>query len=55
MIGFSLTDAQKTELLKIAGEIEAAVLADPQLEKYTAGKEVRKVIVVPGKIINVVV
>ena len=24
MIGFSLTDAQKTELLKIAGEIEAA-------------------------------
>ena len=38
-----------------AGEIEAAVLADPQLEKYTAGKEVRKVIVVPGKIINVVV
>ena len=36
-------------------EIEAAVLADPQMEKYTAGKEVRKVIVVPGKIINVVV
>lgn len=24
MIGFSLTDGQKTELLKIAGEIEAA-------------------------------
>ena len=38
-----------------ASEIEAAVLADPQMEKYTAGKEVRKVIVVPGKIINVVV
>ncbi len=38
-----------------AGEIEAAVLADPQLEKYTAGKPVKKTIVVPGKIINVVI
>ena len=26
MIGFSLTDGQKTELLKIAGEIEAVRL-----------------------------
>ena len=38
-----------------ASEIEAAVLADPQLEKYTAGKPVKKTIVVPGKIINVVI
>lgn len=36
-------------------EMKAAVLADPQLDKYTAGGEVRKVIVVPGKIINVVI
>ena len=38
-----------------ASEIETAVLADPQLEKYTAGKPVKKTIVVPGKIINVVI
>lgn len=38
-----------------ASEIEAAVLADPQMERYTGGKQVKKVIVVPGKIINVVV
>ena len=35
-------------------EIEAAIRADEQTAKYTGGKEVRKVIVVPGKIINVV-
>ena len=38
-----------------ASEIETAVLADPQLEKYTVGKPVKKTIVVPGKIINVVI
>ncbi len=38
-----------------ASEAEAAVLSDPQMEKYTEGKQVRKVIVVPGKIINVVI
>lgn len=36
-------------------ETEAAVLADPQLERYTEGKQIKKVIVVPGKIVNVVI
>lgn len=36
-------------------EIEAAVRSDPQMERYTEGKEIKKVIAVPGKIINVVV
>ena len=36
-------------------EIQPAVLADPQMSKYIEGKQVKKVIVVPGKIINVVV
>lgn len=36
-------------------EIEAAVLKDEQAIKWTEGKEIKKIIVVPGKIINVVV
>ncbi|MDR2886109.1 MAG: leucine--tRNA ligase, partial [Rikenellaceae bacterium] len=36
-------------------EIEAAVLADEQAVRYTEGKAPKKVIVVPGKIINIVI
>ena len=35
-------------------EIEKAALADEQTQKYLAGKAVKKVIVVPGKIVNIV-
>lgn len=35
-------------------EIEATVLADEQARKYTEGMQVVKVIVVPGKIVNIV-
>ena len=35
-------------------EVEAAVLADPTTAKYLDGKTPRKVIVVPGKIVNIV-
>ena len=35
-------------------DVEAAVLSDPRTEKYLAGSSVRKIIVVPSKIINVV-
>lgn len=35
-------------------EIEKAVLEDPAAQKYTEGKAPKKVIVVPGKIVNVV-
>jgi leucyl-tRNA synthetase len=38
-----------------ASEVEAAVLADEATPRYTDGKTVKKVIVVPGKIINIVV
>lgn len=37
-----------------AEEIEAGVRAHEQTSKYLAGKEIRKVIVVPGRIINIV-
>ena len=36
-------------------DIEKAALSDPGAEKWLAGKQPRKVIVVPGKIVNIVV
>ncbi|MEI6713364.1 MAG: leucine--tRNA ligase [Verrucomicrobiota bacterium] len=36
-------------------EIEAAALASPRAVEWTAGKTIRKVIVVPGKLVNIVV
>lgn len=35
-------------------ELEKAALADAALQKHTAGKQIRKVIVVPGKLVNIV-
>ena len=36
-------------------DIEAAALADEKAQKFTAGETIRKVIVVPGKLVNIVV
>lgn len=36
-------------------ELEAAALANEQVQKFVAGKPVKKVIVVPGRLVNVVV
>lgn len=36
-------------------DIEKMVLADERLKQYTEGKEIKKVIVIPGRIVNVVV
>ena len=36
-------------------EIEAAALADPKVREYTSGKPLKKVIVVQGKLVNIVV
>jgi len=35
--------------------VEAAAMADPNVQRFVEGKQVRKVIVVPGKIVNIVV
>ena len=35
--------------------VEAAALADPQVQRFLDGKPPRKVIVVPGKLVNLVV
>jgi leucyl-tRNA synthetase len=37
------------------GEIEKVVVEEEQAQKWTEGKTIRKIIVVPGKIINIVV
>lgn len=36
-------------------DIEAAALADANVQKFTEGKQVKKVVVVPGKLVSVVV
>jgi leucyl-tRNA synthetase len=36
-------------------QLEAIALANPKVIEHTAGKEIKKVIVVPGKLVNVVV
>ena len=38
-----------------ADEVQAAVLAAPESAKWLEGKQVRKVIFVPKKIVNIVV
>ena len=35
-------------------EIEAAALGSPKIAEWLAGKEIKKVIVVPGKLVNIV-
>jgi len=35
--------------------IEAAALADENVQRHTVGKEIKKIIVVPGKLVNIVV
>jgi leucyl-tRNA synthetase len=35
-------------------EIEASALASPRIQEWTAGKGVKKVVVVPGKLVNIV-
>ena len=35
--------------------IESAALADPKVRTYAAGKQVSQVIIVPGRLVNVVV
>jgi leucyl-tRNA synthetase len=37
-----------------AKSIEAMALADPEVQKQLAGKAVKKLIVVPGRLVNIV-
>ena len=38
-----------------SSEIETAALAEPKIAEHTAGREIRKVVVVPGRLVNIVV
>ena len=35
--------------------IEAAVLAHPEVQKFMAGQPAKKIVIVPGRLVNVVV
>jgi leucyl-tRNA synthetase len=35
-------------------EIEAAALASPKVQEWTLGKTIRTIVVVPGKLVNIV-
>jgi leucyl-tRNA synthetase len=37
------------------GTVRAAALADPNVQKFIGAAAVRKVIIVPGKLVNIVV
>ena len=51
---FDLVVSKKIVPESVAKEIEAAIMADPDVQKYLDGKTPKKVIVVPKKIVNVV-
>ena len=50
---------RRAEITVLKGEandvVEAAALAEPDVASYIAGKSVKKTIVVPGRIVNIVV
>jgi DnaA family protein len=55
----SLVDAAELALIRRMAAwprtVEAAAIASPRAQEWTAGKAIRKVIVVPGKLVNIVV
>jgi leucyl-tRNA synthetase len=48
-------DRMKMSIQASEEEIKKATLALPKIQKLTAGKQIRKVIVVPKKLVNIVV
>jgi len=50
---------KKRSVIRVAADadretVEAAALADENVQRHTEGKTVRKIIVVPGKLVNIV-
>ena len=37
------------------GHAEAAALADENVQRFVSGKQIKKIVVVPGKLVNIVV
>jgi leucyl-tRNA synthetase len=47
-------DRMKISALATEEEMKAAALANPKIQKFTAGQTIRKVVVVPRKLVNIV-
>ena len=47
-------DRMKMSILAMEEEMKTAALANPKIQKFTAGKTIRKIVVVPGKLVNIV-
>jgi leucyl-tRNA synthetase len=48
-------DRMKMSILATEEEMKTAALANPKIQKFTAGQTIRKIVVVPGKLVNIVV
>jgi leucyl-tRNA synthetase len=48
-------DRMKMSILATEEEMKAAARANPKIQKFTAGKTIRKIVVVPRKLVNIVV
>jgi leucyl-tRNA synthetase len=48
-------DRMKMSIVATEEEMKTAALANPKIQKFTAGTAIRKIVVVPKKLVNVVV
>jgi leucyl-tRNA synthetase len=48
-------DRMKMSILATEEEMKTAARANPKIQKFTAGKTIRKIVVVPRKLVNIVV
>jgi Leucyl-tRNA synthetase len=48
-------DRMKMSILATEEEMKTAALANPKIQKFTAGQTIRKIVVVPRKLVNIVV
>ena len=48
-------DRMKVSILATEKDMQTAALANPKIQKFTSGKTIRKIVVVPGKLVNIVV
>jgi leucyl-tRNA synthetase len=48
-------DRMKMSILATEEEMKTAALANPKIQKFTAGETIRKIVVVPRKLVNIVV
>jgi len=48
-------DRMKMSILAMEEQMKTAALANPKIQKFTAGQTIRKIVVVPRKLVNIVV